>query len=136
MKQRIPTYRLSLLLLLALLTGRMSFAQSGQMTLQQCIQYGLSNNTGVLKSQLENQRSLEKKGETRSAYLPQVNASVSAIDNLKLQTMILPGQFIGQPGTKVPVQFGTKYNITGSLDATQVLYNQQLIGSMKITAQS
>jgi outer membrane protein len=138
MKQTIPTYRLSLLLLLGLMTGRMSFAQSqsGPLTLQQCIQYGLSNNAGVLKSKLEVERSEDKKGETRSAYLPQVNASVSAIDNLKLQTMILPGEFIGQPGTKVPVQFGTKYNITAGVDATQVLYNQQLIGSMKITEQS
>jgi outer membrane protein len=138
MKQTIPTYRLSLLLLLALMTGRMSFAQSqsGPLTLQQCIQYGLSNNTGVLKSKLEIERSEEKKGETRSGYLPQVNGTVSALDNLRLQTMILPGEFIGQPGTKVPVQFGTKYNITAGLDATQVLYNQQLIGSMKITEQS
>jgi outer membrane protein len=138
MKQTIPTYRLSLLLLLALMTGRMSFAQSqaGPLTLQQCIQYGLTNNAGVLKSRLETDRTVEKKAETRAGYLPQVNGTVSLIDNLKLQTSILPGEIIGQPGTMVAVQFGTKYNVTAGIDATQVIYDQGLIYSMKITEQS
>ncbi len=138
MKERIQNHRLSLLMLLALLAGSMSFvrAQSGQMTLQQCVQYGLTKNKGVLKSKLEIDRANEKRTETRSEYLPQVSGSVSFQNNLKLQTSILPGELIGQPGTQVPVQFGTKYNTTAGIDAKQVIYNQSLIYSMKLTRQS
>jgi outer membrane protein len=138
MKEKTQTYRLSLLMLLALLAGSMSIAraQSGPMSLQQCIQYGLSKNPSVLKSQLEIDRTSEKKNETRAEYLPQVNGSIQMTDNLKLQTSILPGELIGQPGTQVAVQFGTKYNTSAGLDAKQVIYDQSLIYSMKLTKQS
>lgn len=138
MKEKTQNRRLSLLMLLALLAGSMSFAraQSGPMTLQQCVKYGLTNNRGVLKSKLEIDRANEKRAETRSEYLPQVNGSISFQDNLKLQTSILPGELIGQPGTQVPVQFGTKYNTSAGVEAKQALYNQSLIYAMKLTRQN
>ncbi|TSJ42054.1 TolC family protein [Fluviicola chungangensis] len=138
MKERIQNRRLSLLMLLVLLAGSVSFAraQSGQMSLQQCVQYGLTKNKGLLKSKLEIDRANEKRTETRSEYLPQVNGTISFQDNLKLQTSILPGELIGQPGTQVPVQFGTKYNTSAGIDAKQVIYNQSLIYGMKLTKQS
>jgi outer membrane protein len=138
MKEKTQNRRLSLLMLLALLAGSMSFAraQSGQMSLQQCVQYGLTNNKSVLRSKLEIDRANEKRTETRSEYLPQVNGSISFQDNLKLQTSILPGELAGQPGTQIPVQFGTKYNTTAGVDAKQVLYNQSLIYAMKLTRQN
>jgi outer membrane protein len=138
MKERRQNYRPHLLMLLALMAGSMSFvrAQSGPMSLQQCVQYGLTKNAGVLKSKLEIDRANEKRTETRSEYLPQVNGTISFQDNLKLQTSILPGELIGQPGTQVPVQFGTKYSTSAGIDARQVIYNQSLIYTMKLTKQS
>ncbi|WP_300666149.1 TolC family protein [Fluviicola sp.] len=138
MKERTQNYRPSLLMLLALLAGSMSFARAQQspMTLQQCVQYGLTKNAGVLKSKLEMDLTDEKRNETRSGYLPQVNGSISVQDNLKLQTSILPGELIGQPGTQVPVQFGTKYNTSAGIDAKQVIYDQSLIYGMKLTEKS
>ncbi|MGV3611932.1 MAG: TolC family protein [Fluviicola sp.] len=138
MKEKTQNHRLSLLMLLALLAGSMSFvrAQSGQLSLQQCVQYGLTKNKGVIKSKLEIDRANEKRAETRSEYLPQVNGSVSFQDNLKLQTSILPGELAGQPGTQIPVQFGTKYNTTAGFDAKQVIYNQSMIYGMKLTRES
>jgi outer membrane protein TolC len=139
MKKKRPINRPSLLMLLALLAGSMSFVRaqsSGPMTLQQCVQYGLNNNAGVLKSKLEIDHTEAKKAETRAGYLPQVNGSVTFQDNLKLQTSILPGELIGQPGTQVPVQFGTKYNTSAGVDAKQVIYDQSLIYAMKLTRQN
>ena len=127
MKKRKQNDRLGLLMLLAMLTGNMPFvgAQSaGPLTLQQCIQLGLTNNSGLLKSKLEIDRTAEVKRQTRANYLPQVNGSVQMIDNLKLQTSILPGEIIGQPGTQVAVQFGNTYNVVAGIDATHVLYDK------------
>lgn len=138
MKERTHNHRLSLLMLLAFLAGSMSFvgAQQSPMTLQQCVQYGLTKNAGVLKSKLEMDLTDEKRNEARSGYLPQVSGSIQVMDNLKLQTSILPGELIGQPGTQVPVQFGTKYNTSAGIDAKQVIYDQSLIYGMKLTEKS
>lgn len=138
MKERTHNHRLSLLMLLAFLAGSISFAKAQQspMTLQQCVQYGLTKNAGVLKSKMEIDLADEKRNETRSGYLPQVNGSIQVTDNLKLQTSILPGELIGQPGTQVPVQFGTKYNTSAGIDAKQVIYDQSLIYGMKLTEKS
>lgn len=138
MKEKTQNYRLSLLMLLTFLAGSMSFAraQSGPMSLQQCVQYGLTNNAGVMKSKLEIDRMSEKRNETRAEYLPQVNGAISVQDNLKLQTSILPGELIGQPGTQVPVQFGTKYNTSAGVDAKQIIYDQSVINAMKLSKQN
>lgn len=115
--------------------GQMSFAQeappSGPLSLQQCIQYGLSHNRGVIKSKLDIVRSDERVGEAISGYLPQVNGSASMINNLQLQTSILPGEIFGQPGQKVAVQFGTKYNVVAGIDASQVLFDQSIFYGLK-----
>ncbi|WP_343748389.1 TolC family protein [Fluviicola sp.] len=138
MKEKTQNYRLSLLMLLTFLAGSMSFAraQSGPMSLQQCVQYGLTNNASVMKSKLEIDRMSEKRNETRAEYLPQVNGAISVQDNLKLQTSILPGELIGQPGTQVPVQFGTKYNTSAGVDAKQIIYDQSVINAMKLSKQN
>lgn len=110
--------------------------RSDGMTLQQCIQYGLTNNPNVAKSQVDAERYAEQKISTRAAFLPQVNGSATLNDNLKLQTSIIPGEFFGQPGEQIAVQFGTKYNMGVGLDASQVLYDHSLIYATKISNQA
>lgn len=109
--------------------------QSG-MTLQQCIQFGLANNPNLVKSQVDAERYAEMKISTRAAFLPQVNASANLNDNLKLQTSIIPGEFFGQPGEQIAVQFGTQYNLALGLDASQILYDHSLIYATKISNQA
>jgi len=127
-----------LLLLVILLSSTTLFAQTStnRMNLQQCIQYGMSNNATILKSQLEVQRSQEQRVQTRANYLPQVNGSASITDNLQLQTSIIPGEFFGQPGQNIAVQFGTQYNVQMGIDARQTLYDQSLIYGLKMSEQN
>lgn len=106
------------------------------MTLQQCIQFGLANNPNLVKSQVDAERYAEQKVSTRAAFLPQVNASANLNNNLKLQTSIIPGEFFGQPGEQIAVQFGTQYNLALGLDASQILYDHSLIYATKISNQA
>lgn len=127
--------------LLLLLLGTMTVniraqEQNAGMSLQQCIQFGLANNPNVLKSQVEAERYDEQKVSTRAAFLPQVQGSASLNDNLKLQTSIIPGEFFGQPGEQIAVQFGTKYNVNLGIDASQILYDHSLIYAAKISNQA
>ena len=127
-----------LALFLFLFSGGIVFAQttSNTMNLQQCIQFGMSNNATLLKSQLEVQRTQEQRIQTRAGYLPQVNGSASLMNNLQLQTSIIPGEFFGQPGENIAVQFGTQYNVQLGIDASQTLYDQSLIYALKMNDQN
>lgn len=105
-------------------------------SLARCISYGLAHSPLVQKSKLEIDRNHEKINEGVAAYLPQVKASATLMNNLRLATSILPGEIIGQPGTQVAVQFGTKYNVTGGIDASQVIYDQSIITGIRASKAS
>ena len=133
-----PSGLKSLLPMIALFVSGSLFSQgpSGELTLQQCIEYGLSNNPSIQKTNLETERNEFRQKETRAAYLPQINGSVQVLNNLKLQTQILPGELAGTPGQDVAVQFGTRYNATAAIDASQTIFDQSQIYSMQITRQN
>jgi outer membrane protein len=137
MKQHIK--RLSPAFLLAILmiaSGNAAGQTGGAITLQQAIEYGISHNANLQRSQLEIDKNDYRRTEARAGYLPQVNGSVQVLENLKLQTQILPGEFFGQPGTQIPVQFGTKYNINALVDANQAIFDQGQIYNMRLTRQN
>ena len=65
--------------------------------------------------------------ENLAAGLPQISSSASLNDNLKLMTQLIPAEFFGgEPGTYIPVQFGTKYNASYGVYASQMLFNGAL----------
>lgn len=112
------------------LAGPGLYAQSApvqhRLSLQEAIDYSARNNIQVKNALLDIQIQKESNREVSSAAYPQVSATGSITDNLKLQTTLLPGELIGQPGTFVPVTFGTKYITSGSVDATQLLFDGQV----------
>lgn len=111
---------------------------SGQVnvSLTDCLIYGLVNNPGVQKASLETEKSEMRVKEIYSALYPQVKANASINDNLKLQTSILPGEIFGQPGVMVPVQFGTQYNVTAGVDASQIIFDPGILSGVRLANQS
>jgi outer membrane protein len=102
------------------------------LSIQQAIDYAAKNNVQVKNALIDIQIQRESNREIAAAALPSVSASGSFTDNLKLQTTLLPGEFLGQPaGTFVPVTFGTKYITSGSLDASQLLFDGQVFVGLK-----
>ncbi|HUS85655.1 MAG TPA: TolC family protein [Bacteroidales bacterium] len=86
-------------------------------------EYALQHNKMIKTSKYDLQAAEMAKWEVISAGLPRVDGSASLSDNLKLMTTLLPGEFFGQPGEKIPVQFGSKYNTGYGVQATQLLFN-------------
>ena len=117
-------------LLLFLLTGVVVFSQSGgiefKLSLKEAEEYAIQHNKMVISSRYEVEESKRVLWETISAALPQVNTTGSFIDNLKLMTTLLPGDFFGKPGEKVPVTFGSQYNSSASIQASLLLFNAPL----------
>jgi outer membrane protein len=85
--------------------------------------YAIQHNKMVISSKLDVKLSNLALWEIISNGLPQISATGSFNDNLKLMTTLLPGDFFGKPGTKVPVTFGSQFNTSASGQATLLLFN-------------
>lgn len=104
-----------------------------KLSVKEAQEYALMNNKMVLTARSDVQASKAAVWETISAALPQVNASGSFMDNLKLMTTLLPGEFFGQPGEKIPVTFGSQFNSSGSVEASVLLFNAPLYIGIETT---
>lgn len=123
--------------LFLIINGSVSNAQQGvsdlTLSLREAQDYAILNNKMVLVARSDVQASKAAVWETISAALPQVNASGSFTDNLKLMTTLLPGDFFGKPGEKVPVTFGSEFNSSASIQATLLIFNAPLYIGIETT---
>ena len=103
-----------------------------KLSLKEAQEYAIQNNKIMLTSRMEVEASRVAVWETISNALPQVTASGSFTDNLKLMTTLLP-DFIGGTDKKIPVTFGTQYNSGASIQATMLLFNAPLYIGIETT---
>lgn len=101
-------------------------------SLQECLRLALENSPRLKINALEQSKLNYRYKETAGAGLPQINLSGSFDDYVSLPTQLIPGEFFGKPGEMIPVQFGTTYNLAGGLDASQIIYNQTYLISMRM----
>lgn len=122
---------------LLILSGAMIIGQGStgelKLSLKEAQEYALMNNKMVLTARSDVKAARASVWETISAALPQVSASGSFMDNLKLMTTLLPGEFFGQPGEKIPVTFGSQFNSSGSVEASLLLFNAPLYIGIETT---
>ncbi|HSL85653.1 MAG TPA: TolC family protein [Bacteroidales bacterium] len=118
-----------------ILCGNETSAQVNEMmlSLEEARQYAVANNKMVKSARMDVEASGISVWETISSALPRVEATGSFADNLKLMTTLLPGEFFGQPGEKIPVTFGSKYNSGASIQASMVLFNAPLFIGIEAT---
>jgi outer membrane protein TolC len=133
-KKQIQTLVTGASLLGLILTGMVASAQQSfdQLTLEQALQFTMQNNRNLQSSALDEKISREQTKEILASGLPQVNATGDFKDYLKIPTSLLPAEIVGgEAGTFVPVQFGTQYNVTAGLEASQLLYSQSYLVGLK-----
>lgn len=117
-----------LLLFLAGLTVQFSIAQEKQHALsaQQAVAYALKNSSQVKNALTGIKIQLQTNRDVTSAALPQVSGYVSGTNYMDIPTQLIPGEFFGQPGTYLPVQFGTRYNVLYGVELKQLLFDGQV----------
>lgn len=117
-----------LLLFLAGLAVQFSAAQEKQhaFTAQEAVAYALKNSNKVKNALTDIKIQLQTNRDVTSAALPQVNGYVSGTNYMDIPTQLIPGEFFGQPGTYLPVQFGTRYNVLYGIDVKQLLFDGQV----------
>src|SRR5688572_10319209 len=96
---------------------------SATFTLPQAIEYATKNSPSYLNAALDQQSAEYQRKEIAAAGYPQINGSVDIKNFIILPTQLLPGDFAGgPPGSFIPIQFGTKYQSTAGLNASQLLF--------------
>ncbi len=104
------------------------YAQTGEGTksfsLKEAQDYAVLNNSTVLNARLDVDAARQRIWENTASGLPQISASAGYTDNLQLMTTLIPAEFFGgDPGTFMPVQFGTQHNASASIIASQLLFS-------------
>lgn len=130
---------ISLIVLVALLGSAghvFSQTESPALTLKECISLAVENNTDVKKAAIDREIALEKVKEIKGSALPQVKGTGGIDVFPSIPTQLLPGEILGQPGTFIPVQFGTKFTTSGGFEASQVIFNQQLFLGVRAAKKS
>ena len=111
-------------------------SNSANYSLQQSIDYAIKNSPNYLNSELDLKNAEYRRKEITGLGLPQVTGSVDLKNYLELPTQLLPGQFFGAPaGTYIPVRFGTKYNSTAGINASQLIFSSDYIFGLKASTE-
>jgi len=94
------------------------------LSIQEAIDYAIKNNTSAKNASLDIDAAVKQKWETTAIGLPQISAKVDYNNWLKQQVSLLPGEIVGgQPGTFVPVAFGTKQSVNATATLNQLLFD-------------
>ena len=107
--------------------------QELNLSLKEAQDYAIQKNKMVISAKMDVEASKVALWEIISNGLPQINASGSFTDNLKLMTTLLPGDFFGRPGEKVPVTFGSQFNSGASIQASLLLFDAPLYIGIETT---
>ncbi len=117
-----------LLLFLAGLAVQYAMAQETQhaFSARQAVDYALKNSSRVKNALTDIKIQLQTNREVTSAALPKLDGFVSGTNYMDIPTQLIPGEFFQQPGTYIPVQFGTRYNVLYGVELKQLLFDGQV----------
>jgi outer membrane protein TolC len=100
-----------------------------EFSLKQAQEFAYENNYDLKNSAYDVQIAQKQVKQNTAIGLPQVNGGLDYVEYFMLPTSLIPGEFIGEPGTQIPIQFGSRYNMTLRGRADQLLYSgQYLVG--------
>ncbi len=92
-----------------------------------CLKMADTANTNIRNARLDIDMNAIQKKIYLASRLPKVTAVGDYRYNAIIAGQVVPGQFFGgAPGTYSTVQFGVPFNLSNSIQLTQILYNPQL----------
>jgi outer membrane protein TolC len=102
----------------------LTYGQQQQFTMQEAIDFALDNNRSVLNAKLDIDAAKQKKWETTTMGLPQLNAKIDYQNFIIQPVSLIPAELFGGPaGQFAEISFGTKQNINASATLSQLVFN-------------
>lgn len=133
-----------LLLLLAMLVvySISGFSQTHPATdtlrisLMDAVNLAVKQNQQLQSVQINEEINQYKIKELKSSALPQVTGDGGYNDNFSRASQLLPGEIFGEPGTTIPVKFGTRYQMGATAQFNQKLYDPSLNAGLRAAKES
>lgn len=114
------------LIILGFFFSGLSFAQESNysFSLSQAIDFALENNRNAKNAIRDIEIAEKEKWETTATGLPQIDGNIDYQNWLKQQVSLLPGEIAGgEPGTFVPITFGTQQTVNANATLSQLLFD-------------
>lgn len=101
-------------------------------SIQQAADYAAKNNVQVKNALLDVQIQQQTNREITGNAYPQLSANGSITYNAKLPVSLVPAEFFGGPaGTFEELAFGVKWNATGGVSVSQLLFDGQVFTGLQ-----
>ncbi len=124
-----------LLIFSALLFVTLAFSQQQKnytFSLDEAVTFALDSNYTSINARRDIAKAIKQKWETTAQGLPQIDGNISYNNNLKQPVTLLPAEVTGgEPGTFVPVTFGTKQNANAVATLNQLIFDGSYLVGLK-----
>lgn len=121
-------FRYLLILLISISSIAQESSQDYSFSMEEAIKFGMENNYSSVNAQKDIEIALKQKWEIISQGLPQVSATADYQNYLKQPVTLLPAEITGgEPGTFVPVTFGTQQNVNATATWNQLIFDGSYI---------
>ncbi len=98
--------------------------QNYSFSLDDAISYALQHNYKVQNATTDIKKAEQKRWETTTIGLPQINAGLDYQNNIEIQKSLIPAQFFGgNPGEFIELAFGTKHNAIARASINQLIFD-------------
>ena len=118
--------RITILLVLLIFASIASAQKVHEMGVSDAVNYAMDHSTQIKNALIDVKIQEQTNREITSAAYPQLKATGNFQDFLAIPTQQLPGEFFGEPGKYIPVKFGIKYNASGGVELSQLLFDGQV----------
>lgn len=131
-------YGFILALVMMTYATRAQEANQNSFSLQQAVDYAMKNSPSILNADLDMKNAEYKRKETAGIGLPQIKGSFDLKDYIEIPTQLIPAAAFDPTAPSdafAPVKFGTKYNATAGVSASQVIFSSDYIFALKAQKQ-
>ena len=98
--------------------------KSYSFSLEEAVSFAIDSNYTAINARRDIAKAIKQKWETTATGLPQISGDISYQNNLKQPVTLLPAEITGgEPGTFVPVTFGTKQNTSATATLNQLIFD-------------
>jgi outer membrane protein TolC len=105
--------------------------QVTRLSLNDCIDYALKHNYTIKNAAIDVLIQQAQNNETVAAAYPHINAKLELDDYLNPQQSLIDGKYLGMPGTTEKFAFTLPYGGSGSINATQVVFDGAVLIALK-----
>jgi outer membrane protein len=106
--------------------------KSYSFNLEEAIAFAIDSNYTAINARRDIAKALKQKWETTATGLPQISADIAYQNNLKQPVTLIPAEITGgEPGTFVPITFGTKQNASATATLNQLIFDGSYLVGLK-----